>query len=63
MPEDTSLDTAIPPIRWQETTRETEPEPRRERGRKKKPRPAKPASKRSSPPPAEGTGTTIDVTV
>ena len=50
MPEETGLDTAIPPIGWQDTDRESPPQVRRQRGRtkKKQPPPATPPP-RSSP--------------
>ena len=61
MPEETGLDTAIPPIGWQDTDRESPPQVRRQRGRtkKKQPPPATPSKKQ----PDESTGTHIDVIV
>ena len=62
MPEETGLDTAIPPIGWQDTDREPPPQVRRQRTRNKKkqqPPPGTPSKKQ----PDEGTGTHIDVTV
>ena len=65
MSEDTSLDTAIPSIGWRDTTRETEPQAGRRRAPKKTPKKKKTDARPdgSTSPPAEGTGTTIDVTV
>jgi len=65
MPENTSLDTAIPLIGWRDTARETEPQAGRRRAPKKTPKKKKADAgpEGSTSPPAEGTGTTIDVIV
>lgn len=64
MPDDVSLDTAIPPIGWQEAEREAEPEVARKPSSKKRKR--NPSAERPTapkPPPAAGTGTKIDIMV
>ena len=64
MPEETGLDPAIPPIGWQDTDRESQPQIRRQRSprKKKKRTPAEPATP-STKQPDESTGTNIDVIV
>ena len=61
MPENTSLDTAIPPIGWREPPPDAEPNARRKRKQEKAPR-SKAPSNGSTPPRTEESGTTIDVT-
>ena len=63
MPEETGLDTAIPPTSWQDTSRESQTLLRRQRGSKKKKQPAAEQPKPSKKLPEDGTGTNIDFVV
>ena len=63
MPEQTGLDTAIPPIGWQDTDRESPPQVRRQRGPKKKKHPPPTPTRPSKKQPDEDTVTNIDIIV
>ena len=63
MPQETGLDTAIPPIGWQDTARESPPEVRRQRPPRKKKQPPPAPATPSKKQPDEGTGTNIDIIV